>query len=273
MPTLADLVRCHDPKDAQTLVAERLAECASPATFTRFMYRYAHWNGFFGPGVAHLSGKIGRARNQFIDPDEPLKCTADRSMVVASYFFDAARDEFDDRETGERDPHRSLAQATLKGLVQWAPEVLDDPNLFQVPLWLQVLCDKVADGYGLASNEPASVFRAMGYHLGSELMADTEFSAIDRHIQTNIPGLYGTLGTRSAQVGDEAHPCYAWIRIHSGQGGAVEADHFARALRGVDLALRYAGHSATRELEEQVLLGYTDFVLDHSEFFDRVNRA
>ena len=41
---------------------------------------------------------------------------ADRAAEVASDFFYAAIDEFDDRSTPWRDTHRTLAQATLKGV-------------------------------------------------------------------------------------------------------------------------------------------------------------
>lgn len=88
-----------------------------PAELVRFVGRYASWNGWFGSGVAALSGKIGRSRALFVDPDEPVSDLADRSVLVASYFFDAARDEFDDRDTAHRDTHRCLAQALLKGLL------------------------------------------------------------------------------------------------------------------------------------------------------------
>src|ERR1700709_1693419 len=88
---------------------------SDPLRRVRFLGRYASWNGFFGSGVAALAGKIGRSRRLVLDPAQPRHALADRSVYVASFFFDAARDEFDDRDTVHRDTHRCLAQSMLKG--------------------------------------------------------------------------------------------------------------------------------------------------------------
>ena len=88
---------------------------STPEKLLSFVHRYISWNGYFGSGVATLAGKVGRSRSVFIDPNEPLKAVADRSVLVASYVFDAARDEFNDKSTPWRDTHRCLAQAFLKG--------------------------------------------------------------------------------------------------------------------------------------------------------------
>src|SRR5688572_20616291 len=94
---------------------------ADPRRLCRFLARYASWNAVFGSGVSALSAKIGRSRSLFLEPGFALPI-ADRSVLVASYFFDAARDEFDDRDTKHRDTHRCLAQATLWGCLDWAVE-------------------------------------------------------------------------------------------------------------------------------------------------------
>ena len=115
---LSDLQRLCDFASREALVRDKLREAfADPVRRVRFLGRYTSWNGFFGSGVATLSGKIGRCRGLLLAPAQPIKSLADRSVYVASFFFDAARDEFDDRDTVHRDTHRCLAQSTLKGLI------------------------------------------------------------------------------------------------------------------------------------------------------------
>jgi len=277
--TEKDLASYHgdDPKLSRDLVRFRLAQALeSPKGILRFMHRHTYWNGYFGCGVASLAGKIGRSRGLFTDADETFAATADRSVLVASYFFDAARDEFDDHETPERDPHRCLAQATLKGTAHWcAGELAMQPEAIQappLPHWLRALGDKVATGYGAGSRDDAtSAFRAMGYHLGSEVLADNEFSVIDELLREKAPELVAYLDRTNIRIADQSHNAYTWIRIHSGGGGAVEADHFDWATKGVRIALHYTQPEERHALREQALLGYNDFVHDHREFFQRVN--
>ena len=102
----ASLSERHDFAASQALVLDTLQDSmTSLPNMIRFLGRYTSWNGFFGSGVATLAGKIGRSRQVFLDPEQPLRALADRSVFVASFFFDAARDEFDDRDTTHRDTH------------------------------------------------------------------------------------------------------------------------------------------------------------------------
>jgi len=242
----------------------------------RFFARYISWNGFFGAGVATLAGKIARARLLFTDPAEGFRPAADRSVLVASYFFDAARDEFDDHESRERDPHRNLAQAFLKGLVQIALPDADAARrnaLTADPMWLTALNGAVATGYGAyGADDLPTLFRGMGYHLGSEILADQEFSIIDAILTAQggdlVPRLQGT----TVAIGPESHNAYIWIKIHSGSGGAAEADHFAWATQGVNLALGYVDPSLREDLKRQAERGFLAFAHDQREFFDQVDR-
>lgn len=249
-----------------------------PALLVRFLGRYAAWNGWFGSGVAALAGKIGRSRALFLDPEEPVHDLADRSVLVGSYFFDAARDEFDDRDTAHRDTHRCLAQALLKGVLAYVAR--DDKRLadagfinrwLAVPVWLSALGARVAQGYGTGSPDDApSAFRSMGYHLGSEVLADREFSLVDATLHARLPELVDFLSRERVDIAGEQHGAYQWLRIHSGHGGAVEADHFAWATRGARLAFGYVPAAQHAPLRRQLELGFLDFAGDHREFFAHV---
>jgi hypothetical protein len=263
----------------ERLVYEAISQAlADPQQRLRFLGRYTSWNGLFGSGVAALAGKIGRSRRLFLDPDEPIHALADRSVYVGSFFFDAARDEFDDRDTAHRDTHRCLAQAMLKGALAHAARSdprFDDPEFvnhwLESPLWLKALGARVAQSYGAGTpDDAATVFRAMGYHLGSEVLADKEFSAIDSTLRESQPDLVAFLSRYKARIGGEEHLAYQWLRIHSGHGGGVEADHFAWATRGARLAFDYVGSVLQRELRHQIDLGFVDFARDHREFFEHV---
>lgn len=278
---LADLQAHHDFDASHRrveAVIDRIAE--DPVERVRVLANYTSWNGFFGAGVAALAGKIGRSRRMFLDPAQPIRAVADRSVLVASYFFDAARDEFDDSTTTQRDTHRCLAQAFIAGLIRFGADAegvallkdVDQVNaLLEEPDWLKALNEQVAYGYGARSNDTAlAVFRAMGYHLGSEVLADVEFSVIDEKFSAKVPALTAYLKNTELEVAGEAHVPYAWLEVHSGHGGGAEADHFEWAARGVERAFDYTPPDKHAELRHQVIAGFEDFAGDHDAFFDRV---
>ena len=245
----------------------------------RFFGRYTSWNGFFGSGVASLSGKIGRARRIFLDAAQPVQLLADRSVYVASFFFDAARDEFDDRDTVHRDTHRCLAQSTLKGMLDYAVAqghaVFADPvamnEFFVDPEWLKALNGHVAQGYGSATpDDQAALFHSMGYHLGSELLADQEFSLLDAGLREKAPGMVAALKANKVNIAGQEHVAYQWLAIHSGHGGGAEADHFKWAVRGVELALRFTPVAQHAAAKREVLAGFAAFARDHQTFFTLV---
>lgn len=244
----------------------------------RFMACYTNWNGYFGSAVAALAAKIGRSRGLFKDPAFPVRALADRSVYVASYFFDAARDEFDDRDTVHRDTHRCLAQATVLGMLQYrsiASGNGEDPagveRLLSEPLRLQALNNRVARGYGVGTpDDLPSIFEAIGYHLGSEVLADQEFSIIDSSLREQAPDLVEHLKATSVEIAGQHHNTYQWVAIHSGHGSAVEADHFEWATQGAKLAFRFVPEDLHAALQQQLDVGFVSFARDHREFFTAV---
>lgn len=281
--TIDELKALIDFQAQEHLVRDTLAQAlADPIGRVRFLGRYASWNGYFGSGVATLSGKIGRCRGLFLDPKQPIAALADRSVYVGSFFFDAARDEFDDRDTVHRDTHRCLAQSTLKGLIDFEAERgraelrdVDTLNaLLEPPLWLRALNDRVAIGYGAGSaDDLPTVFTCIGYHLGSELLADQEFSIIDETLRKQAPDLVEHLRAHTVNIAGQDHLAYQWIAIHSGHGGGAEADHFEWATQGARLAFRFVPENHHAVLRQQMHHGFLNFARDHSEFFHHVNDA
>jgi hypothetical protein len=278
--TRTELQSLYDFERENRVVSEAcVSSTGDSLSLIRFLGRYASWNGLFGSGVATLSGKIGRSRQLFLDPAEPIAMLADRSVLVASYFFDAARDEFDDRDTPHRDTHRCLAQALLKGTLAHAararPELRDSAlvnRLLAEPMWLSALTTRVALGYGAAGpDDLPAIFRAMGYHLGSEVLADQEFSIIDAALQHHCPDLAAYLSHTRIDIAGRTHSAYRWLAIHSSHGGAVEADHFAWATRGAERAFSFVDRGQHALLRHQLHLGFVDFTRDHQEFFANVN--
>jgi hypothetical protein len=246
-----------------------------PGRLVRFFARYIAWNGYFGCSVASLAGKIGCARHLFTDPAEPFLPAADRNVLVASYIFDAARDEFDDHSTRARDPHRSLAQAFLKGIVQTTMPGADMATLNALaaePAWLKALNQGVLRGYGGGQDDSlASIFHAMGYHLGSELLADREFTVIGATLREAGGGLAERLFHTEVDIGSTKHKALSWVGIHSGEGGAVEADHFEWATQGVNAAFDFIDPAQRAAMLAQVEQGFAAFAQDHRIFFDNVN--
>ena len=277
--TRSDLDARHDFDASHHLVLDAMRTAfATRAGRLRFVGRYAAWNGMFGSGVSALAGRIGRSHQLFKDPEQPIAAVADRSVYVASYFFDAARDEFDDRDTVHRDTHRCLAQSVIQGLIDhdaahgspWDPAGVN--ALLREPSWLVALMDRVAEGYGAHGEEtPAVAFSAIGYHLGSEVLADQEFSLIDAELSASEAGLVEWLSNHAVQIAGQAHNAYQWIRIHSGHGGAAEADHFDWALQGVRRALRFTAPGDREAARAHILSGFDAFAKDHDAFFRQVN--
>src|SRR5687767_1955919 len=127
MIELADLLARYDFEAGRKKVADLIGEAAqSPADLFVLLARYGSWNAMFGAGVTALAAKIVRSQ-AFVDPKERIRVIADRSVLVASYFFDAARDEFDDRATLHRDTHRCLCQAFLKAMFWYFEDRGVDP--------------------------------------------------------------------------------------------------------------------------------------------------
>ncbi len=220
--------------------------------------RYIQFNGAFGPGLANLAGEIAARRDLFRDRDEPVRILQDRAADVASDFFHAAVDEFDDRATPWRDTHRTLAQATLKGLGRffgYEPAQLND--VLRINRGTDAATARVQEGYGLgASLSEERLFHGMGFHTGSEVLADEEFTIIDKVLRARRPDVVKALEAMKVEILGASHNAYYWIFIHT----SVEADHFDAAVKGVNKALRfYDGSAPLPIVKGWILDGFRSF--------------
>ncbi len=257
--TRADLdpvLASHHGNDALASAFEQAAD--DPQRLLSVLGRYIQFNSAFGPGLANLAGEVAARQGLFRDREEPVTILADRASEVAADFFHAAVDEFDDRLTPWRDTHRTLAQATLKGLGRALGHEPAELNaLIRINPGTTAAMARVSSGYGLAADlDEGRLFSGMGFHTGSEVLADEEFTIIDRVLRARRPDLVAALEAMKVEILGGQHNAYYWIRIHT----SVEADHFAAAVQGVNKALRfYAGATPPAAVKAFILDGFREF--------------
>jgi hypothetical protein len=252
---LDGILKAHHGNEALKAAFEGATE---PGAFLSVLGRYVQFNSAFGPGLANLAGEIAARQGLFRDPDEPVRILADRAAEVGSDFFYAAIDEFDDRATHWRDTHRTLAQATVKGAGTFfglTPTQLNDT--IRINRATETAMADVSFGYGLGEKlGEERLFGGMGFHVGSEILADQEFVIIDRVLREKRPDLVKALQAMKVEILGEKHNAYYWVHIHTG----VEAEHFDAALRGVNSALRfYAGANDPAAVKAWMLAGFRRF--------------
>lgn len=260
---LAPVLRDHDGHARLRAAFEHAA--AEPTRLLSVFGRYIQFNSAFGAGVANLAGEIAARQGLFRDPDEPVKLLADRASVVAADFFFAAIDEFDDRLTTWRDTHRTLAQAALKGMgahFGYAPAQLD--QVVRLNAASEASLQRVWQGYGVGMRlDDAQLFGAMGFHAGSEVLADEEFNVIDSVLRERQPQLVAALRAMKVEVAGQKHDAYYWVHIHT----SVEAEHFEAALRGANQALRfYSGTDDPAVVRGFILDGLRRFATVQGDF-------
>jgi hypothetical protein len=115
-----------------------------------------------------------------------------------------------------------------------------------------------------------TTLRGIGYHLGSELLADDEFTKIDLYLRDKHHEFVQRLMRSTVELHGDSHRSYAWIGIHSGAntGSGVEQDHFDAGLTAANLALQYLNsNESAGEAKNLIIEGYNSFALDRAVFF------
>ena len=232
--------------------------------------RYIQFNSAFGPGLANLAGEIAARQGLFQDKEEPVHILADRAAEVAADFFYAAVDEFDDRATPWRDTHRTLAQATLKGMgafYGYTPVQLNDV-LHVNPATedaIDLRLGRLRRG-GQPGGSPA-VPRPWASTPAARSWPTRSSSCSIATLRASRADLVAALEEMKVPILGERHNAYYWIRIHTG----VEAEHFDAALKGVNNALRfYAGRDSTATVKGWILEGFRTFADVQAEFMARL---
>lgn len=269
--TQKDLTPILEPHLGNKVFTEVLNGIATNDELLRMLAHYIQFNSPFGGGVTNLAGEIAVRQDLFRDSNEPLGITADRSVEVASKIFFAAIDEFDDRATPHMDTHRTLAQATLKGAGQFFG--YDASALNSVVCINEVtfaVIGKVREGYAVGQSvSEQNLFHAIGFHMGSEILADEEFRLLDGFLRKKYPELVDYLEKTKIKINGVQHAAYYWIRIHT----TVEADHFAAATTGADIALQYyAGQESRDRIKKWILEGFAEFTAVQTEFMNGLTK-
>lgn len=276
LPSLVDVDRHNDRliEVFNQVIGIHLAGDSNP--LIQFFAAYTSWNGYFASGVTGLTAKITNQRSMFIDPEVRFAALADRGSHIASFVFDAAREEYHDcKENGGRASHRALAQAFMIALIDCLkPEhAIDSTKILLVePDWLVKMNKQTPEHYlgnFVNDHDSMNVYAGMGYHIGSEWLADQEFTIIDRMMAKHIPDIRSDLIHSKITFMGRVHPGYAWITAHSGSGDAVEQDHYEKAIQAADLALQYTPLYMKDNALSYVKSGINRFAEAHAEFFNQ----
>jgi hypothetical protein len=263
-------------------VAAAIAGYSSSATFKRLLEgaahrpallpivgRFIHLCSVFGGCQASLAGELAVRQDLFRDLGEP-EALADNSVEVAAGVFFGAIDEFGDREDHHRRTHRALAQATLKGLARFYQ--CDDSTLRQLVTEhapTRTAIARALAGYGVnLVMDSEKVFRALGFHLATEIIADQEFNILHNFFRDHRPDLVTYLEQNEVRIGGKVLPAYFWISRHS----VADAEHFAAAVESANLALRYHVPVAQcAEAKAWMLAGVVEMAQMEADFMNAVS--
>jgi hypothetical protein len=247
-----------------------------PKALYIFMQRYVHFNGYAGSLVARLASSIGLSRDLFNNTDCNVIDEADRGMEIAAKVIAATIDEHAD-QGAKYVPHRTLAQATLKAVGNYAGLSDAERNeIAVVPDWMKEVLAATVNGYQGVPGDATALIRAMGFHAASEILADREYSLIDKVVRYDNRGkgfdAYLRTNDGKVKIEDRQFSAWYWIVIHGKhQGSGVEAEHFQCALEAIDLAAKYRPESNLR-VREIALQGFTDFVKVQQRLFAEISR-
>lgn len=233
----------------------------NPVNLYYFMQRYAYFNSYAGSLVARLASSIGISYQLFRQDSVAVIDQSDRGLEIAAKVLAATIDEHADAGA-QQVPHRTLAQITLKAVSEYAN--LDDNELneiAQAPAWMQAIITDLINGYQGKIDDLEAIVTALGFHIGSELLADREYSLIDKVVRyTNRGrGFDAWLQGKQVEVGGKRLSPWYWIVVHGKHNASgVEADHFELALDALNLLAEYRPES-NEQIWQWASQGFLDF--------------
>lgn len=245
-------------------IKARLDRVRSNDDLVAFFRRFGLYNLAFPGGVACLAGGFHVRSDLFRDRAEPIWDNADRSSIIASYLIFAAEDEFATRNRTIRITHRLMAQQLLKEVIAYAGWTTDQFNeAFSDDTEYAEKALALRNGYRIYSlDNEADLFSALGFHLGSERLADIEFNSLDALLTSRFPEFVA----HAREVrGDHGLPLYGWVSTHT----TVEVDHFEYSLRGAEQALQYYVGEMTQDAAvAHIVAGFEEFVSFQRAMFE-----
>jgi hypothetical protein len=243
-----------------------------PTKLYYFMQRYAYFNSFAGSLVARLASSIGISYELFRQAEVSIAEQSDRGLEIASKVFAATVDEHADAGANKV-PHRTLAQATLKAIGDYAQLSDTELNLIaQTPDWMQGIVTDLIDGYQGKIDDLEALVTALGFHIGSELLADREYALIDKVVRYTNRGIGfdDWLQGKQVEVGGKRLSPWYWIVVHGKHNSAgVEAEHFQYALDALNLLAQYRPESNDTILK-WASKGFLDFAQLQERLFSDI---
>jgi hypothetical protein len=255
----ADLALILRTRFGGRVFVETLDRISNEKELLCVLARYISFNSVFGSGVVNLAAQIRLQQDLFGDPNETTEAAC---VSVSAPIFFAAIAEFGDQTHID---HRTLALATLKGAAGffgYSPEELDSFACLNESA--KISMRRVLDGYGVdRSLKEREVFSSIGFHIGSEMLADEEFNSLDRFLKSRYPDVVQYLKKVNVEISGNDVQAYDWIQIHT----SVEATHLTAAIAGANLALRYyAGSQTASSVKGWILDGFRSFSVVQTDF-------
>ena len=232
-----------------------------PVSLYLFFQRYSHFNGYASAMIARLASTIGLSRYTFSNSELIVKEESDRGMDIAAQVMSAAADE----GANNTPVHRALAQFTVKTVGDYAELSDDERNQFaNIPDWLKQIVTEVVSIYEGKIDDEASLVKAMGFHMASEMLGDREYALLDMIVRYENKGLgfdrYLKQKAKPALINDHRYTPWSWIVIHSKHDGSgVEAEHSEYAVNALNMAVRY-GSASEKEMKAWAEEGFRAFV-------------
>ena len=244
-----------------------------PIALYLFFQRYSHFNGYASAMISRLASTIGLSRYIFANPEMLVKEESDRGMDIAAQVMSAAADE----GANGTPVHRALAQLTVRTAGDYAELNDAERNEFaDIPDWLKQIVRDVISIYEGKIDDEASIVKAMGFHMASEMLGDREYALIDMIIRFENEGIgfdrYLKQKAKPAVIGNHRYSPWSWIVIHSKHDGSgVEAEHSEFAVNALNMAVRY-GSASEKQIKAWAIEGFQAFVELQQQLFREICR-
>lgn len=235
------------------------------------MAQYIHFNTFAGAGVATVAGQIAAQVHLFKNHQQPIDFASDTSYIIARGLFYAGIEEFGGVDLNTT--HREMAQRLLQYTGIYFNLDIDAMNRLASPIPSTVRAmEEMKKGFGIGIKvSELALFERIGFQLGSEDLADKEYTKAYRILKSKYPPYLEFLNKNNA---------LAWIPIHaraedsqtkSNTQTSLELYHFDQALKSANRAIvDYVGD--VTDPREFTIKGYVRFAAMHERFMKGLSR-